>query len=233
MSTQPIHKSIASDLDDAFSSKPSNGVTVTDADGQLLHLPDAVRTAPDPSRPHDRLVGTPCWQGPVFSSAGREVEPWPLVQAHGPVLSARLVLENCVGQPDGCWHWRGVTFVGERPRTVYTVMGRQERVPRVAWAAYFGPLPLNTAIRMVCGDPTCCNPAHMVLGPHRMRSRRTALDTSPLTGRTLQAVEQLYDKHRDTAATARRALRNSVDRGPVMSPYRDGRTRTGPRRRWG
>ncbi len=62
-----------------------------------------------------------------------------------------------VRKADGCWLWTACIM---RKYGVY----RRWRAHRVAYALTNGPIPAGSVVCHTCDTPTCCNPAHLVLG---------------------------------------------------------------------
>lgn len=99
--------------------------------------PPARRTRP---APHDAHVGA--WQA----------------------YRLQYVLDRCRIEPDdGCWIWRLALAGGSGLPQVQIPSGRRrvEGAHRVAWQALRGPIPPGLYLLRVCGNPRCCNPAHM------------------------------------------------------------------------
>jgi hypothetical protein len=80
-----------------------------------------------------------------------------------------------VSSTTGCWIWTGATSEGYGH---VWFRGRVEGVHRVLYAAMVQRLPCRqkTAVaeldHVVCNNPTCCNPSHLVLVPHKINVLR-------------------------------------------------------------
>jgi len=110
-------------------------------------------------------------------------------RSYGP-LRERLAAKIEISDGDGCWLWtgfcdkRGYGFMGSGRK------GKVERVHRVAWREFRGPIPPAMVVCHRCDNPSCARPSHLFLGTQqeniadmvakgRQRSRRgEMLDTS-------------------------------------------------------
>lgn len=65
--------------------------------------------------------------------------------------------------PDECWEWQGRKDMG------YGKFGWKNNdvwAHRMAWIITSGDIPPGTVVRHICDNPSCCNPAHLLLGTH-------------------------------------------------------------------
>lgn len=62
-----------------------------------------------------------------------------------------------------CWPWRGRSRHGFGYGKL-SYQGRHRLAHQVAWTLYNGPLPPGSVVRHTCDNPSCCNPAHLLLG---------------------------------------------------------------------
>jgi hypothetical protein len=75
----------------------------------------------------------------------------------------------------GCWLWTGETVHGYGR---WRFRGRKESVHRVLYAWTVAPLPrghgrgIQELDHVVCDEPSCCNPSHVVLATHRTNTLR-------------------------------------------------------------
>ena len=66
---------------------------------------------------------------------------------------------------ENCWEWTGAKhpfgygMIGSGGK-----FGRPLPSHRVAWEAFWGPIPPNLSVLHRCDNPPCCNPAHLFLG---------------------------------------------------------------------
>lgn len=76
-----------------------------------------------------------------------------------------------VNVANGCWLWTGSLDSGGYAQGYFR--GRKEKVHRIMYAAYVGPIPRGenvtpeAEIDHLCRNRNCCNPAHMQLVTHR------------------------------------------------------------------
>ena len=67
-----------------------------------------------------------------------------------------------VKEPDACWPWlRGLFSTGYGG---VWYKGKNWYTHRVAWELTNGPIPEGLCCLHSCGNPPCCNPAHLRLG---------------------------------------------------------------------
>lgn len=65
-----------------------------------------------------------------------------------------------VGETNECWPWLlGKTEDGYGH---YSILGKQWKAHRVAYAITHGSIPKGLLICHTCDNPPCCNPAHLV-----------------------------------------------------------------------
>ena len=66
------------------------------------------------------------------------------------------------GAPDVCW-----PFLGARDSDGYGTLswrGKTHRATRLVWESLRGPIAAGLVVRHRCDVPSCCNPAHLLLG---------------------------------------------------------------------
>ena len=83
-----------------------------------------------------------------------------------------------VGEPHECWPWMGYTNRG------YGVLGvggtRTDYAHRLAYADLLGPIPNGLVLdHLVCDNPPCCNPLHVVPCTRGENSARPKLAKTP------------------------------------------------------
>ena len=64
----------------------------------------------------------------------------------------------------GCWEW-----IYSRQTAGYGQVrwgGRQVTTHRLAWTAWYGPIPDGAHVLHKCDNPPCCNPCHLMIGDH-------------------------------------------------------------------
>lgn len=69
------------------------------------------------------------------------------------------------GEPDGCWEWQG-----NRDKDGYGTLRTSLsliRAHRVSYEIHKGGVPANLVVRHTCHNPSCVNPAHLLLGTHQ------------------------------------------------------------------
>lgn len=76
-----------------------------------------------------------------------------------------------VGEPDECWptKYRGAKKRGGHAMMgVVTIKGKYIKIMthRLAWMFTNGVIPQGLLVLHKCGNPKCCNPAHLYLGTH-------------------------------------------------------------------
>lgn len=73
--------------------------------------------------------------------------------------------------PDECWEWQG----SRKPANYGSIwggakIGKVLLAHRVSYEIHNGPLPDGAVIMHTCDNPPCCNPAHLVLGTHKVNA---------------------------------------------------------------
>ncbi len=66
--------------------------------------------------------------------------------------------------PDGCWEWLGFRNPTKHSYGLIRVDGRMERVHRVAYRLFVGPIPEGKHILHHCDNPPCWRPEHLYAG---------------------------------------------------------------------
>ena len=85
-----------------------------------------------------------------------------------PFVVARFWSKVHVARPSECWEWQkakredgyGMFATGNGGR-------RKVRAHRFAWAWFHGRDPGSGVVRHECDNPSCCNPAHLLIGTQR------------------------------------------------------------------
>ena len=93
----------------------------------------------------------------------------------------RIFKKIAVDHETGCWVWTGALDQGGYGQVWFR--GRTERIHRIIFAYYVGPVPRGIRSRSqaqldhaICQNPSCCNPAHLELVTQRTNILR---GTSP------------------------------------------------------
>jgi len=92
--------------------------------------------------------------------------------------------------PDECWNWTGNLYRG------YGRVSLQSRgylAHRIAYALHFEYDPVNQRIYQTCGNPACCNPAHLTtlavqIGVRNGATRLTEAEVREIRALDLQGV---------------------------------------------
>ena len=61
--------------------------------------------------------------------------------------------------PDECWNWTG--DFNDRGYGRFSIKDRGYKAHRIAYALHFEYDPVNQRLYHTCGNPACCNPAHL------------------------------------------------------------------------
>lgn len=66
---------------------------------------------------------------------------------------------NRIREEDGCWVWHGA----RQPKGYGNVKygGQHWRVHRLTYRILVGPIPDGLVLHHLCGNKSCCNPAHL------------------------------------------------------------------------
>ena len=121
----------------------------------------------------------------------------------GPRLDERI---DRSGGPDGCWPWRGqLTPFGYGRMAVH---GRLLMAHRLAYEIAHGPVPSGVWVLHRCGNPGCCNPRHLELGPPGdpllgVRIRGEAHPRTTLSEGTVREIRQRHAAGESAASIAR------------------------------
>lgn len=78
-----------------------------------------------------------------------------------------------VNRTPTCWLWTGTT----NQRNGYghiTIGGVNRTTHRVAWELTHGPIPDDKHVLHACDVPHCVNPAHLMLGTHKLNMEQAA-----------------------------------------------------------
>ena len=86
---------------------------------------------------------------------------------------------------DACWKWGGYMIPVDRPNHGgYATIAlkregkwRMERLNRVLWAAFNGPIPAGYEVDHLCGNRLCANIAHLEAVPPEENRRRKVVAT--------------------------------------------------------
>jgi hypothetical protein len=75
----------------------------------------------------------------------------------------------------GCWEWTGAK-VKNRGYGVFNFRGKTQMVHRLMFAHYKYPIPLGmkdgVIDHIVCNNPACCNPEHLILTTQKRNALR-------------------------------------------------------------
>lgn len=107
-----------------------------------------------------------------------------------------------VGEPDECWptKYRTTKKGGHAAMGMMTVKGKHIKVMthRLAWMFTNGVIPQGLLVLHRCGNPKCCNPAHLYLGTHSDNAldavRHGTHASSKLTPEDLHKIRTLRDE---------------------------------------
>ena len=61
--------------------------------------------------------------------------------------------------PDECWNWTG--DLTEHGHGRFSVKDRGYKAHRIAYFLHTSYDPVNVRVSQTCGNPACCNPAHL------------------------------------------------------------------------
>lgn len=73
------------------------------------------------------------------------------------------ILDSIKVTEAGCWEWQGYC---DR-YGIINVNGKSQKVHRVAWAWFVGPLQDGLCVLHKCDNPPCCNRNHLFIGTQR------------------------------------------------------------------
>jgi HNH endonuclease len=109
-------------------------------------------------------------------------------------LLAKVLDNLSIGGPDSCWEWKG-----SKDRLGYGMIWdkinkRSDRVQRVTYRLWKGPIPTGYHIDHLCQNPPCANPRH------------------------LEAVTPGENVLRGTGVTAQNALKTHCPKGHEYTP---------------
>lgn len=75
------------------------------------------------------------------------------------------ILENVKVTQSGCWIWlRSCSSSGYGQ---LSVDGKYWTAHRYSYTQSKGPVPEGLVVRHLCGEPKCCNPAHLIAGTQK------------------------------------------------------------------
>jgi hypothetical protein len=114
-------------------------------------------------------------QGEGSMEDGDRERQWPAV-ARDRVLSQLMISPGAAPGHDGapCWEWAGSRFRNGYGRLLHRNVYRY--ASRAAWELLRGPVPAGYQVRHLCGNPGCCNPAHLMPWPWRTPEYESAED---------------------------------------------------------
>jgi hypothetical protein len=78
---------------------------------------------------------------------------------------AERLASELVRKPNGCLEWTGATTTHGYGH--FYIDGTHFYAHRLAWTLAHGPIPAGLLVRhLVCDNPPCCDPAHLMPGTH-------------------------------------------------------------------
>jgi len=95
--------------------------------------------------------------------------------------------------PDECWNWVGdITSEGYGR---FSIKDRGYYVHRIAYFLHTEYDPVNSKIHQTCGNPVCCNPAHLTtiptqVGMNHHQARLTEAEVKEIRERYLDGNSQ-------------------------------------------
>lgn len=106
-----------------------------------------------------------------------------------PVLSR--IMRRVIVSDRGCWEWTGTRVTGGYGRMLVGSRRDQTRrtvlVHRAAWEAVNGPIPAGLTIdHIVCDNPPCCNPDHLVPATMRANTLRSVKAVTAINARKVE-----------------------------------------------
>ena len=100
--------------------------------------------------------------------------------------------------PEHCWNWTRSAYPYGYGAAWFG--GKQRRAHRVAYRLQNGEIHKGAVIRHTCDNPSCCNPAHLLLGTHKDNTqdavKRGRMASGSRHGRSKLTEEQIAEIRR-------------------------------------
>jgi hypothetical protein len=117
-----------------------------------------------------------------------------------------FIIENTTINDNECWLWNKSCVKSGHGQM--TNNGKQCKVHRLSYQCFKGDIPEGLVVRhhpIICNNPRCCNPDHLLLGTQRDNQHDKILSetsckgeknhTSKLTEDDVRFIRDIYDKH--------------------------------------
>lgn len=95
--------------------------------------------------------------------------------------------------PDECWNWIG--DVTARGYGRFSIKDRGYKAHRIAYFLHTEYDPVNSKVHQSCGNPACCNPAHLTtlstrIGANHHNARLTEVEVNEIRAFYLDGISQ-------------------------------------------